>query len=438
MRTKQVAVFLLMCPLLSLMFLVDAELLPPHGGVVGLSDGAGRVLDGAGRALASNCDSLELSGCEEGEAGEAMGVYEVVVGSECGGEKRWKLTGGDDRDLFLQLNEARGEWVVSGSCERDVGVLVFGVAGAGSDHGDTFEDGSHVWHCLSPGGSWSDNKDEDIADLRITCQRPCADDPNFLDPWGYNCQVGWEGYDCYLADVVWGLSQAELYDLLSSCPITCGTCGGEYTLSTATPTQSSTSAPTPSTTSQIVSVSRAPTSSPTSSHPAELTASPTAPTSSLTCDEGSGGQYRDENDGLCRDCPEFHFAPPGSTSSEHCILIGGDLFVLSFLANAVDAFSNDERTFKRVVQDIEFFRGPRDILFISPTRFLVSFSPYATLISGVLEFDIDGNYIGVFAHVSDPHGMIKHPSNNWVGIACTCDGMDSGGFQVDDGACVTW
>tara|TARA_B110000305_G_C19208553_1_gene524714 strand:- start:221 stop:838 length:618 start_codon:yes stop_codon:yes gene_type:complete len=60
--------------------------------------------------------------------------------------------------------------------------------------------------------------------LLISCVQACSDDPNYIDPGGYEC-VAWQAYDCVTEAQENGITTpAQKQALLTSCPFSCGLC----------------------------------------------------------------------------------------------------------------------------------------------------------------------------------------------------------------------
>ena len=60
-------------------------------------------------------------------------------------------------------------------------------------------------------------------DISIHTINACVDVPGFVDAWGYDCAEN-AGYDCWVDNLGYGMSEAQATEIFTACPSSCGLC----------------------------------------------------------------------------------------------------------------------------------------------------------------------------------------------------------------------
>jgi len=108
----------------------------------------------------------------------------------------------------------------------------------------------------------------------------------------------------------------------------------------------------------------------------------------------------------CQACPDGMSSLSGATTASECFDDSGtfNLFVAEGSSNRVSTFSRSTFGFAPVFQGLPL-NAPYSIVFISAIHFVVA----STATDQILKFMYDGTYVGVFASVSEPRGLLLLP-----------------------------
>jgi len=109
----------------------------------------------------------------------------------------------------------------------------------------------------------------------------------------------------------------------------------------------------------------------------------------------------------CTPCPSDipHTLSFGSTSDADCITFNENLIAVSQNLNKILSYSPEENTWDILIEESEYMLGPRNVVWISPTNFLVT----SFFLHEVNEFRMDGTFVGTFAKVDEPEGLLYIP-----------------------------
>ena len=111
----------------------------------------------------------------------------------------------------------------------------------------------------------------------------------------------------------------------------------------------------------------------------------------------------------CTDCPvDRPWAPARATDESECMIFDDpgtfNMFVAEGSSNRVSTFSRSTFDFSPVFQGLPL-NAPYGLIFISVIHFVVS----STATDQILKFTYDGTYVGVFASVNEPRGLLLLP-----------------------------
>ena len=108
----------------------------------------------------------------------------------------------------------------------------------------------------------------------------------------------------------------------------------------------------------------------------------------------------------CQACPAGMSSLPGAATATECFDDSGmfNMFVAEGSSNRVSTFSRSTAGFAPVFQGSPL-NAPYGLVFISAIHFIVA----CTANNQILKFMYDGTYVGVFASVSEPRGLLLLP-----------------------------
>jgi len=108
----------------------------------------------------------------------------------------------------------------------------------------------------------------------------------------------------------------------------------------------------------------------------------------------------------CQACPDGMSSLPGATTASECVDDSGtfNMFVAEGSSNRVSTFSRSTFGFSPVFQGLPL-NAPYGLVFISAIHFVVA----STTTNQISKFMYDGTYVGAFASVSEPRGLLLLP-----------------------------
>jgi len=147
------------------------------------------------------------------------------------------------------------------------------------------------------------------------------------------------------------------------------------------------------------------------------------------CKSGSYDPTGVAPSGVCSNIcpPHLPYSKPGSTTFSDCLTTNANLFVVSTALNRIVAINADTDDYQLIKEGGEV-DNPYDNEFINETELLVSIR----LKSRVDRFNTDGQFMGTFAFVGSPIGILYLAEFNLVVIASATSGKEVYFFDVND------